>query len=57
MSQQHAESLAVDMRNTSPHLNMKTMQAASNVVHRAAGLLLATQLCLAPVVAAGEVVM
>ena len=29
MSQQHAESLAVDMRNTSPHLNMKTMQAAA----------------------------
>jgi hypothetical protein len=36
---------------------MKTMQAASNVVHRAAGLLLATQLCLAPVVAAGEIVL
>ena len=35
---------------------MKTMQAASNVVHRAAGLLLATQLCLAPLAAAGEIV-
>ena len=36
---------------------MKTKQAASNVVHRAAGLLLATQLCLAPVVARGEIVL